>query len=224
MSSSETRLQAGFADAFAPLLGVVQRPPATPCAVPFPEFDTPVSLPGTPGDQESEAAALARAHEAELQAAYERGVADGRASARTELAEVAGGLARAIDEVGRFQAHLAERYEQELLALAVEVAGKILRTEIEADSEWWLGIIREAVHRAVDRERIRIRTGSELHAYLAQHFDTLRATLEDVRELELVEDPSLAGTGCVIETSYGDLDASIESQLDAVRMALTEPE
>ena len=60
--------------------------------------------------------------------------------------------------------------------------------------------------------------------YLTEHFEKLRASLEEVRELELIEDPSLAATGCVIETSYGDLDASIDSQLDAVRMALTEPE
>jgi flagellar assembly protein FliH len=223
MSSSEARFQASLTAAFAPLLGGIPARSAAASAVPFPELN-PASASTAADDAESERAAQARAHEAELQAAYERGVADGRATARTELAELAGGLTRAVDEVVRFQAHLAERHEQELLALAVEVAGKILRTELEADAEWWLGIIREAVHRAVDRERIRIRAGSSLHEYLAQHLDTLRATLEEVRALELVEDPSLAATGCVIETSYGDLDASIESQLDAVRMALTEPE
>jgi flagellar assembly protein FliH len=214
--------QTELGDAFAPLLGALPTAPRSASAVPFPELNPSSSAAAI--ERENEIAAQARAHEAELQAAYERGVSDGRTAARGELAELAGGLNRAVDEVLRFQAHLAERYEQELLALAVEVAGKILRSEIETDPEWWLGIIREAVHRAVDRERIRIRAGSALHEYLGQHFDRLRGTLEEVRSLELLEDPSLAATGCVIETSYGDLDASLESQLDAVEMALTEPE
>lgn len=227
MSSSETLPNFKAGDAFAPLLGPIQRPVASSSAsstTPFPQFDAPVSATVLGSDVESEAEARARVHEAELQAAYERGVADGRTSARTELVDLASGFVRAVDEVVRFQAHLAERYEQELLALAVEVAGKILRAELETDSEWWLGVIREAIHRAVDRERIKIRAGADLHQYLSQNLATIRASLEEVRELELIEDPSLAATGVVIETAYGDLDASIESQLEAVRMGLTEPE
>ena len=225
MSSSDL-FRSACDDAFAPLLGVLPRRASGPTtSAPFPEFDAPLPPPPAPSaTEEAEELARQRAHEAELQAAYERGVADGRSAARSELAEIAAGFRRAIDEVARFQSHLAERYEQELLALAVEVAGKILRTELEADPEWWLPLIREAIHRAVDRERIRIRAGAELHAYLTEHLAELRASLDAVRELEILEDPGLAATGCVIETSYGDLDASIDSQLEAVRMALTEPE
>ena len=226
MSSSDSMPSLKAGDAFAPLLGALRRPAeaASPASAPFPQFDAPLPAPGLPSDQESEEAARARVHEAELQAAYERGVSDGRASARSELADLAAGFTRAVEEVARFQAHLAERYEQELLALAVEVAGKILRAELETDPEWWLGVIREAIHRAVDRERIRIRAGADLHEYLSQNLAKIRSSLEEVRELELLEDPSLAATGVVIETAYGDLDASIDSQLEAVRMALTEPE
>jgi flagellar assembly protein FliH len=229
MSSSENFPSFKVGDAFAPLLGAIHRPVPAPAPTvstggPFPQFDAPAAAAVLGTDEESEAETRARLHEAELQAAYERGVADGRANARTELVELASGFTRAVDEVVRFQVHLAERYEQELLALAVEVAGKILRAELEIDQEWWLGVIREAIHRAVDRERIRIRAGSELHQYLSQNLAKIRASLEEVRELELVEDPSLAATGVVIETAYGDLDASIESQLEAVRMGLTEPE
>lgn len=228
MSSSDFTTARTPRDAFAPLLAriagqeaVVQR---TRSSGPFPEFDEALAPVASSPSEEEERLAQQRAHEAELQAAYERGAHDGRSEARSELSEIAAGLARAIEEVERFRSHLAERYEQELLALAVQVAGKILRTELEADPEWWLPLIRDAVHRAVDRERIRIRAGAGLHAFLAPQLAKLRASLEEVRELELLEDPSLSDTGCVIETSYGDLDASIESQLEAVRMALTEPE
>jgi flagellar biosynthesis/type III secretory pathway protein FliH len=49
----------------------------------------------------------------------------------------------------------------------------------------------------------------------------LRALLEDVKELELVEDVALDETGCVIESRYGELDLGVDGQMGAIRAALT---
>jgi flagellar biosynthesis/type III secretory pathway protein FliH len=46
--------------------------------------------------------------------------------------------------------------------------------------------------------------------------------LEDVKELELVEDQALGENGCILESRYGDLDLGIDSQIGAIRAALTQ--
>jgi flagellar biosynthesis/type III secretory pathway protein FliH len=46
--------------------------------------------------------------------------------------------------------------------------------------------------------------------------------LEDVKELELVEDRALAENGCILESQYGDLDLGVDSQIGAIRAALTQ--
>ena len=46
--------------------------------------------------------------------------------------------------------------------------------------------------------------------------------LEDVKELELVEDPALAESGCIVESQFGDLDLGVDSQIGAIRAALTQ--
>ena len=51
---------------------------------------------------------------------------------------------------------------------------------------------------------------------------TLRPMLEDVKEMELVEDASLAENGCILESQFGDLDLGIDSQIGAIRAALTQ--
>jgi len=159
--------------------------------------------------------------EAMRQAAYAAGLADGRAARDGELAAGAEALAAAVEEVSRFRRGLLERYQRELLELALGVARKVIQQEIAEHPEHWLTMIREAVHRALDRETIRIRVGSVLHHYLVEHLPRLRALLEDVKELELVDDPALTETGCVIESRYGDLDLGIDSQMSAIRAALT---
>ena len=105
-------------------------------------------------------------------------------------------------------------YERELLELALGVARKVVQQELAERPEIWLGMIRAAVKRAVDRERIALRVPPPLMAFLRGSLAALRASLQDVKDLELVEDPSLPAGGCVIESRFGEVDIGVETQLD----------
>src|SRR5262249_21331735 len=95
----------------------------------------------------------------------------------------------------------------------------VVQRELAEHPQHWLGMIREAVLAALDRETIRIRVGPVLHRYLLEELAQLRALLVDVKELDLVEDPALGESGCVIESRHGDLD--VDGQIGAIRVALT---
>jgi flagellar assembly protein FliH len=185
---------------------------------PFPDLRAPAAPRGGPAGEAP----------AELEAArrlgYEAGVAAGRAAAEQELLGAARGFAEALAELASFRAGLLERYQRELLELALGIARKVVQRELAANPEHWLGMLREAVRQALDRERIRIRVGGVLHRFLLEHLPDLRAQLEDVKELELVEDATLAENGCVLESRYGDLDLSVDTQIGAIRAALTRGE
>jgi flagellar assembly protein FliH len=188
----------------------------------FPDFDRP------PGAVAERAAAEHEAPAAEVEAAtgaaYAAGFSAGQAAARQELVVDATAFAKAVDEIARFRAGLVQRYERELFELALGVARKVVQRELAEHPEHWLGMIREAVRRTLDRETIRIRVGTILHRFLLEHLPALRALLEDVKELDLVEDLALGETGCVIESGFGELDLSIDGQIGAIRAALTQLE
>src|SRR5947208_16279605 len=82
-------------------------------------------------------------------------------------------------------------YQRELLELALGVARKVVQQELAERPEIWLGMIRAAVRRVVDRERIAVRVPPRLLAFLRDALPELRASLDAVKELDLVEDPSL---------------------------------
>jgi len=111
-------------------------------------------------------------------------------------------------------------YERELLELALGVARKVVQQELAERPEIWLGMIRAAVKRAVDSERIALRVPPPLMAFLRGSLAALRASLEDVKDLELVEDPSLHAGGCVIESRLGEVDIGVETQLERCERAL----
>jgi flagellar assembly protein FliH len=203
---------------FAPLLGGADRSRAfRALAEPEPAAATPVS-------SEAPAEPVASEPSEEVRRAFQAGYALGRDELRADVESIGESFALSLQELGDFRARLKERYERELLELALGVARKVVQQELAERPEIWLGMIRSAVKRAVDRERITVRVPADLLGFLRQSLPELRASLEHVKELELVEDPTLARGACVIESRFGDIDIGVDTQIDAARRALVEAE
>ncbi len=186
----------------------------------FPAFDAACDEPPPPETAPRDPGAGAP----ERDAAYAAGFAAGRAAALEEGVAGAAEFAAAIEELARFRSGLRDRYQQELLELALGIARKVVQRELAEHPEHWLEMLREAIRLAIDRESIRIRVGPVLHHFLLEHFAELRARLDEVKELELIDDASLGSTGCVIESHYGELDLGIDGQIGAIRATLMGPE
>ena len=157
---------------------------------------------------------------AEIERAFGAGVERGRAEARAALETIGASFTDSLRELAEFRVRLKERYERELLELALGVARKVVQQELAERPEIWLGMIRAAVKRAVDRERIALRVPPPLMAFLRGSLAALRASLQDVKDLELVEDPSLPAGGCVIESRFGEVDIGVETQLQRCERAV----
>jgi len=223
MSSFEP-LRPALADGgFAPLAPERAASGASATLGPFRDLDAPPAPDPAATDADADERARAAERAALEHEAHARGFAEGRAAAEGELAQLVHALGEAIREVARFRRTLLERYQGELLDLALGVARKVVDRELEQHPEHWVGLIRSGVQRALDRDHVRIRVGPPLHAYLRDHLAELRAELDGVKDLELLEDPALGATGCVVETSYGDLELGIDSQIATIRAALAEP-
>jgi len=156
----------------------------------------------------------------EARGAFQAGYELGREEVESQVESIAESLLKSLEELGGFRARLRARYERELLELALGVARKVVQQELAERPEIWLGMIREAVHRAVDRERITVRVPAALAAFLREKLPELRAALDEVKEFELAEDPSLAEGGCVIESRFGEIDIGVDTQLEATERAL----
>ena len=156
--------------------------------------------------------------------AFGAGYELGRNETRAELEVVAESFVRSLQELGAFRTRLRERYERELLSLALGVARKVVRAEVQARPEAWLTMIQDGIRRAVDREQIRIRVPAKLASFLTERLPDLRAQLDEVKSLELIEDASLADDGCIVETRLAELDLGLETQLTQVERGLTRAE
>src|SRR2546428_2405943 len=196
--SRSARTRAMSSSSFAPLAEAVPRvcrpfgaPPAAAAAEPAP-------APGPSAE--------------EIERAFGAGVERGRAEARAALETIGASFTDSLRELAEFRARLKERYERELLELALGVARKVVQEELAERPEIWLGMIRAAVKRPVDRERTALRVPPPPRAILPGSPSALRASLQNVKDLELVEDPSLPAGGCVLESRLRGGGIRVETQ------------
>jgi flagellar assembly protein FliH len=197
-------------------------PLAEPAAVPASRF-VPLAAaeqaPAAPAAEEAPAAA-----DDETRRAFQAGYELGREELRGQIESIGESFVKSLEELSEFRARLRDRYERELLEVALGVARKVVRQELAARPEIWLGMIRAAVRHAVDREHLVLRVPAALAGYLRDAAPELRVMLEDVKEIEVVEDTSLPPGGCVIESRFGEVDIGVETQLEAAERALVQSE
>jgi flagellar assembly protein FliH len=179
---------------------------------------SPADGEGTRGERGAEEpGATASADAAAFAAGYERGQHDARAA----VEEMAATLARSVEEIAEFRGRLQRQYERELLELTLDVARKVLCAEVTERPGVWLSMIEEAARQIVSRETVRIRVPATLAAFLREHFAELRARLDGVQDLEVMEDPTLGDGACVIETRLAEADLGIDTQLGQAARALS---
>lgn len=155
--------------------------------------------------------------------AYERGQAEGfRRGTETrenELASSAEILKKLILEVENIRRSILERGEARVLTLVIAVARKVIHQEVATDRDVILGVLREAVKRVLDRDRIKIRLNPLDHGRMSKLTPALISGFEGVRSITLEADEAIGAGGAVIETAFGEVDATIEQQLEEILKA-----
>jgi flagellar assembly protein FliH len=165
-----------------------------------------------------------RVSEAERLAAeraqFAKGYDDGMAAARKEIdAAIAKLRARVahldsiIGSLARPFEQLDAEVEQQLTLLALTVGKQMVRRELRTDPAQVISVIRESVGRLPAAARdIRVL----LHPDDAAVVRELLAQPSSERAWSIVEDPALTRGGCVVKTEISQIDARLDSRLNAV--------
>jgi flagellar assembly protein FliH len=115
-----------------------------------------------------------------------------------------------------------ERGEARVLKLVVAVARKVIHQEVSTDRDVILGVLREAVKNVLDRDRIKVRMSPRDRERLSKLTPGLIAGFEGIRSVVLEADESIGPGGAVIETAFGEVDATVEQQLEEILKAFLE--
>jgi flagellar assembly protein FliH len=156
-------------------------------------------------------------HQGELAQVRQQALAEGMRQAHEETAAqiklFQDNLAQTLASLANTKRKLRAEGEGELLKLSLAIARRILHRELIADPEALQGLVHTALQKLQNREIsiVRVYPGGA---------DAVRSALERIGAapaIQVIADPGMKNGDIVFETSFGDLDASIDSQLAEIQ-------
>lgn len=170
-----------------------------------------------PGQREgvslTTAAQVEKIHQQAQKDGYQAGYKEGRLRAAAEAQKFTAMIA-ALD---RETAELDQQIAQQVLDVALEVARQMLRTSLEARPELVLPVVQEAIRTLpVLGEERRLR----LHPEDAALTRELAGESLQASGWTIVEDGSIARGGCVVSSTHGEVDGTLEARWHRIVAAL----
>lgn len=114
---------------------------------------------------------------------------------------------------------LNEKYEKQVLPIAVKAAKKILAAELKTDPEAIVNIIKGALKPVSQHLRIKIFVNRQDLDILEKNKPRIKEILDQVQTFSLEERNDIEPGGCIIETEKGIINAQLENQFRAIEDA-----
>lgn len=150
---------------------------------------------------------------------YSDGKAEGLAAAREECGEYLARLAELVRRARVDRETMVREAKQELAALAVAVAAKVIHREVTADPCIVLSIVEAALEKTGTVESVRVLVHPDDVDLVREKWGDLKGALAFGDNWEVVGSDQVDRGGCLIETRAGTVDARIESQLSRISTA-----
>lgn len=201
---------------------VLWRTLAGPAVAPAALSASREAAPGEVQELQKRVAELERLRQTEVaqarQAAFEEGQQKALQDAAAEVTAALDRLAQKLNEVAGLRSKMRSYAEMDIVKLGLAIAQRILRRELTTDPETIHGLVHAALQKIQNRDILKIRVypaGAE-----ALKASLVRAGAAPA--IQVIADPMLKTGDLLFETSVGELDASVETQLQEVERGLAD--
>ncbi len=121
-------------------------------------------------------------------------------------------LVKIIEEIKHFRPLFLSQLEKDILGLSLAIAKKIIKTEITQNREIILNNIREAIRKLTETDTINIKLNPKDYEFIVQHRPSFLEEIGQNKNIILTKDENITPGGCVIETKFSQVDATLETQ------------
>lgn len=158
--------------------------------------------------------------------AYAVGIDEGREKAfednRAEFDQKLRHFEELIASIEHLKSELIAINEAQILKLVMYMARRLAMAEIKERNEVIIDVIRNAVHSAQSDENITIRLSPSDAAFIDEVRGKLGKEFESLKKARFEASDVITSGGCVVETNYGDVDATIEKRFEKLWESVTE--
>ena len=156
--------------------------------------------------------------------AYEKGFAqgekDGFEIGEKKAAKKAERLEAVLNQIQQLKQNLIKQTEKELLDMVFKIAEKVVHTQINYGTNAITDTIIHAIRIAAEKSRITLRVNPEDYEFVERLRPEIFSQFKELKTMTVNSDASVTRGGCLLETARGNVDASIETQLEKLSQAI----
>ncbi|WP_163971222.1 flagellar assembly protein FliH [Oceanobacillus halotolerans] len=115
-----------------------------------------------------------------------------------------------------------EQSEETIVTLSIQIAEKIVKQHLASNADAFLPIVKGALKELKDFASIAIYVSPEKYAFLMDQKDELVSYIDAETKLSIYCKQELEPDSCLIEHPYGQIDASVDTQLEQIKQVLHE--
>jgi flagellar assembly protein FliH len=153
---------------------------------------------------------------------FEEGLREGKEEALRKHEELIKEAESIRDKANEDYANILKSAEEDIAALVMNVARKVINTELTMNKKIILNLVSEALMRSSNRDSLVIRVSREDYDFVKENEESIKERVDGLGFLDIKQDPSLNAGSCIVETHYGCIDSSIETRMERLKAAFLE--
>ena len=126
-----------------------------------------------------------------------------------------------VQQLAEARGEWLDHWQSAAVTLAVKIAERLVRAELERKPEISQEWVREALSLAAGGGDMTVKLHPGDYAHLAPRAEEIAQSMGAIAESRIVADAEVTPGGCVVETRYGSVDMRLESQLQQIAEELS---
>lgn len=115
---------------------------------------------------------------------------------------------------------IIQEAEPFVVELSCAIAEKVIDRELSLEPEYMLSLIKQSLARKREQGVITLCVAPAHFAFVQAAREELELSVDSQAELQILPDPTVLDRGCVIRSSFGSVDARIDTQLKEIKKEL----
>lgn len=148
---------------------------------------------------------------------YQEGYAACMAATNAEIEKQINGFKSMVEDLASQRSRLVRESEEAVLRLVCAISSRIVGKVAEIKEDLIGEVVRNAVSRLAERQRIVIRVNPQDAEVLKRQDQSWLASYDAV---EIRPDPRIKRGGCLVEGEFGIVDAELDRQIEVIEKAL----
>jgi len=146
-----------------------------------------------------------------------KGQEEGRKMAIKQIEPLFDTLKNTIEELSGLRSSIIEKHHEQILEIIFLIAEKVIHRQIHLSPDIILDTVRAATSHLTETEEIRIRLHPSDFEYIRDIETILSKKLTGKNAVHVVDDSSIERGGVIIETEFGDIDATVRSEIEHMK-------